>query len=187
MRISINYGEMQFKEDKIWMGTNIISRLTGGFFLVFFFGLIIAFSLMGMKGSQWWMLFQGIWLFVALMVYMGLRYVGAWSDSMLIDKKKKKITVTKHWLFIPIKTVEYPFTNIKEVVWKETKAPKKLNLGNDNKSAEVHLNLKKNKWLSIAGVSYPQAEKAIAVAKDIANRLGDFIGCSVINGKEPNA
>jgi hypothetical protein len=187
MRISINYGEMQFKENKIWMGTNIISRLTGGSFLALFFGLIIAFSLMGMKGSQWLLLLQGTWFIVGVMMYFGLRYVGAFSDTMLIDKNKKNITVTKHWFFIPVKTTVYLFANIKEVVWRELEVPKKLGLGNESRSAEVHLNLTKNKWLSIAGVSYPSSEKAIAAARDIADRLGAFIGCRVINEKEPNA
>jgi hypothetical protein len=177
MRININYGEIHFKPEKVVIGTNVVSKITGGFLIAVILGTSAFMTFIGVKGVQWWTIFKSTWFLVAIMLWMGLRYLGGWSDRMVIDKRTHEITTTKKWLFIPYKVTKYPFKSVKSVVWENVSSTRKSWM--DTQLTQVTLELKKNEWLGIGGVSYPEPGKSNEIGKNIANLVAEFIGAPV--------
>lgn len=174
MRKLINNGEINFKKNKIIIGNSLVSKISGFIMLSVIAGVAIALAFIGVRGSQWWSIFKSSWYLVGIMLWLGARYIGGWSHSMIIDKEKKKISVIKRWMFYPYAVKEYLFDDIKSVIWEEASSDRKIVL--ETKLVEVTIELVNNEWVSVGGVSYPQPGKSVQEGKEISTRIADFIG-----------
>lgn len=174
MRKQINYGQINYKSDEIIIGPSLISKVYGSILLGILFGTIFFLAYSGVKGSNWLTIFKSSWYLVALMLWLGIRFLGGWSHKMVINKKNKMVLVTKRWLFYPYQISRYPFNKIKYATWEIATSARKMVL--DSELVQINLLMEKDEWLSIGGVSYPQPGKSVDEGKEISRQIAEFIG-----------
>jgi hypothetical protein len=175
MRIPVNYGEVNIRPDKIVVGPGWISRTIGWLMLVFIlvvavFLLISGFTLTEMRQED-----IGVLFLFMVTIYLGLRFMGGWSDRMVIDGRSKTIVVTKRWLFLPIRRVKLYFNDVHYIHWREVSD--QSTGWKDTDMAEVAFVLKRGDAVSIASVSYVEPKAGLRIAENIAQRVGNIVGC----------
>lgn len=175
MRIPVNYGEVTVGSDRIRVGVSLMSRTVGGLMLAAV-GFLVLFIVM-VGGGQYLFLKTSaqLWIISALIIYFGLRFMGAWSDSQTIDGQKQEIRVTKHWLFIPYRRQVFPFHTVRSISWQEIINRKVGASQLDTRSTQVIFTLKDKAWLTIASISLANPDETIKSAENLAKIISEFI------------
>ncbi len=179
MRIPVNYGEVTVGKDHIRVGVSLMSQAVGGLMLATVVFLFLFITLVG--GSQYLFTTTSaqLWVLGGLIIYFGLRFMGAWSDSQIIDSTKREITVTKHWLFIPYQRKVFPFKNIRSISWQEIVNRKVGAKQLDTRSTQVLFSLKDNAWLTIASISLANPDETIQAAEKLSQIISKFVHCPI--------
>lgn len=178
MRIPVNYGEMEIRSDKIVVGPSWISRAIGWVMVAFLAGIVLFLLVIGFEHITWRQIDIRVILLVVITIYLSLRFMGGWSDRMVIDGKSKTILVTKRWVFIPIRRARLPFGDVKFVQCQEV-SDQGLKW-KDADMAEIVFVLKNDDTLSIASLSYAEPKAALRTSKDITKRIADLVGCPTL-------
>lgn len=177
MRKVINNGEINFQKNRIIVGNSIISKISGFVMVGVVGGVAIGLAIIGVKGDQWWKIFKTTWYLVGIMLWLSLRYIGAWSHKMVITREN--VQVFKRWLFYPYSIKMYPVNSIKNILWEKAGTDKNVVI--DTPLVQVTIELDNDEWISVGGVSYPQPGKSVQEGKEIAEKIGNFLD---VNAKE---
>lgn len=183
MRIPVNYGEVDIRPDKIVVGPSWISRAIGWVMVAFIAGIVLFLLIIGFEHIEWRQIDVRVILLVVITLYLSLRFMGGWSDRMVIDGVSKTIVVTKRWVFVPIRRARLSFADVKYVQCQEVS-----NQGlkwKDADMAEIIFVLKNDDILSIASLSYAEPKAALRTSKDITKRIADLVGCPALNQATP--
>ena len=183
MRIPVNYGEVQIRSDKIVVGPSWISRTIGWVMVAFIAGIVLFLLIIGFEHIEWRQIDIRVVLLVVITGYLSLRFMGGWSDRIVIDGESKTILVTKRWVFVPIRRARLSFGDIKNVQYQEV-SDQGLKW-KDADMAEIVFVLKNDDILSIASLSYAEPKAGLKTSKDITKRIADLVGCPTLNQTTP--
>ncbi len=179
MRMLVNYGAVRVSKNRIRVGVSLISQITGIIMLSVVAFLIIFIIAVGGGPYLFSRSSAQLWILGALIIYLGLRFVGAWSDTQIIDGAAQEVRVNKHWLFVPYSRKTFPFRSIRSVTWQEIINRKVGASQLDTRTTQVMFYLKDKGWLTVASISWPDPDKTLKSAETLARVIADMVGCPI--------
>lgn len=179
MRIPVNYGEVNVKNRQIRVGVSLMSRIIGTAMLTIVLVLITFIIMIGGGPVIFSTSSAQLWVLSGLIIYFGLRFMGAWSDSQVIDGNRKEISVNKHWLFLPYNKRVYPFKDVRSIICREVVNRKVGAKQLDTSSLQILFLMKDNAWLTVASISLANPDETQNKAEQLTNIISELVGCPV--------
>lgn len=179
--IHTDYGEVRVLKKKITIGISKRSKIIGWGIIFLLIAMVIIFYLMGLRGNQWTLLLNGAWFLFLILGYMGFRYAGAFSDTIIIHEEKKNIAVVRRFLFFPYYKKVYNFSFVKSLTIKTDLVKRKDSSPMYFSTLTMNFNDSNN--LSIARFTNQDKNVALEKMTLIGKQISEIIPCSLEKAK----
>mgnify|MGYP000948434095 CR=1 FL=1 len=170
--IRTDYGNLSVYRNKMVFSIPWKSKLLG-YLILLGMGLPVLFmAKAGFAFNDWLRLLKDGWFFILPLFFIMTKYIGGYRDSLVINRKTRTISASRHFLFLPYKNQKYKFDQVKSISHYDVEYEGKRT-GNYFKSV-LKLNFKNGNAVNAASITGMELSETKNIVGQIILLLKNF-------------